>query len=189
VSTIAHKVRLELLAEHHLPDVEALIAEPSVLRHTRIPEPPPPGFARHWLERYEVKRRNGVAEIFAVLDDDDTFLGLAMAPEIIEEERDAELGYIVASAARGRGVATEMLNRLTRWAFDELGMERLTLLISIDNPASERVAEKCGYVREGVARSLYLKDGKRGDATVWSRLPSDPEPDPADAEASPGARA
>jgi RimJ/RimL family protein N-acetyltransferase len=99
-----------------------------------------------------------------------------MAPQINEDESEAELGYIVASAARGRGVATEILNQLTRWAFDELDMERLTLLISIDNPASERVAEKCGYVREGVARSLYLKEGQRGDASAWSRLPSDPEP-------------
>ncbi len=52
-------------------------------------------------------------------------------------------------------------------------MQRLVLLISTDNPASERVAEKAGYVREGVARSLYLKQGKRGDASMWSRLPSD----------------
>jgi RimJ/RimL family protein N-acetyltransferase len=167
-------IRLELLGEQHLDEVAALVEEPSVLRHTRIPEPPPPNFAREWLERYEVKRRDGVAEIFAVLDDDE-FVGLGMAPEISEEEGEAELGYIVPSVARGRGVATETLRQLTRWAFDELKMERLVLLISTDNPASERVAEKCGYVREGVARSLYLKQGKRGDASQWSLLPSDPQ--------------
>src|SRR5688572_5248238 len=115
-------VRLELLGEKHLDDVAALIAEPSVLRHTRIPEPPPPDFAREWLERYEVRRCDGAAEIWAVLDEDETFLGLAMAVEINREEREAELGYIVSEAARGRGVATEILEQLTRWAFDEIGM-------------------------------------------------------------------
>ena len=129
-------MRLEPLAEHHLDDVTALIADPTVLRHTRIPEPPPPDFARGWLERYEVKRRDGVAEVFAVVDDDGTFLGMGMAPEISAEEGEAELGYIVSPEVRGRGVATETLKQLTRWALDELGMQRLVLLISTDNPAS-----------------------------------------------------
>ena len=43
----------------------------------------------------------------------------------------------------------------------------------MENTASERVAERCGYVREGVMRSIFLKDGRRTDATLWSRLPSD----------------
>ena len=46
-------------------------------------------------------------------------------------------------AARHRGVATESLRQLTRWAFDR-GMQRVTALISTDNAASSRVAEKVG---------------------------------------------
>ena len=65
-----------------------------------------------------------------------------------------------------------MLRALTEWAFEQ-GIQRATLVINVDNPASERVAERCGYVREGVMRSVYLKDGRRNDATLWSRLPSD----------------
>ena len=44
------------------------------------------------------------------------------------------------------------------------------------NPASERVAQRAGYVREGTLRSVHHKGGLRIDAAVWSRLPSDPDP-------------
>jgi RimJ/RimL family protein N-acetyltransferase len=101
---------------------------------------------------------------------------MGMAPEIDREGREVELGYIVGPAARGRGVATEILSRLTRWAFDEAGALRATLLIDLENPASIRVAEKAGYVREGVLRSLHLKPDRRGDTALYSRLPSDPDP-------------
>jgi RimJ/RimL family protein N-acetyltransferase len=53
-------------------------------------------------------------------------------------------------------------------------MARVELLISVDNPASKRVAERCGYVREGVLRSLHVKQDVREDTEIWSRLVDDP---------------
>jgi RimJ/RimL family protein N-acetyltransferase len=79
-------------------------------------------------------------------------------------------------SARGRGVATGALRLLTEWAFSELGAERAELLISVDNTASKIVAERGGYVREGVLRSMYVKQGIREDLEIWSRLPGDPPP-------------
>jgi RimJ/RimL family protein N-acetyltransferase len=105
---------------------------------------------------------------------DGEFLGIAVAPQIDRAARTAELGYVVAPAARGRGVASEALRLLTEWAFAELGMERLELLISVENEASKRVAARCGYVREGVLRSHWVKGELREDTELWARLPSDP---------------
>jgi RimJ/RimL family protein N-acetyltransferase len=150
-----------------------MLGDPDVVRFTRIPEPVPPGFAASWLASYEEARRDGMREAFAIVDDDGGgFLGIAVAPRIERETRTAELGYVVAPAARGRGVATEALQRMTEWAFAELGMERLELLISVDNPASKRVAERSGYAREGVLRSLWFKQDRREDTEIWSRLAS-----------------
>ena len=36
------------------------------------------------------------------------------------------------------------------------------------------LAERCGYQLEGVMRSILAKQGRRSDAGLWSRLPSDP---------------
>jgi RimJ/RimL family protein N-acetyltransferase len=166
-------VRLEPLAPEHLPGLEALTADAEAVRWTRLPEPMPEGFAVSWLARYEQGRADGSAFGWAAVDDDGTFLGIALAPHVDAEAREIELGYIVAREARGRGVATEMVRRLTRWAFDEQGAERVVLLIDAENVASETVAARCGYVREGVMRSVYLKPGRRIDQAVWSRLPTD----------------
>jgi RimJ/RimL family protein N-acetyltransferase len=167
-------VSLRPLAAEHLDDVTALFDDRDVLRFTRLPVPPPAGYARQWLERYEAGRLDGTREAFAALDDDGRFVGLALAVDIDREGREVELGYITAPAARRRGIATAMLDALTRWAFDELGALRVTLIIDVENRASARVAERSGYVLEGVMRSSYLKDDVRVDAGLWSRLPTDP---------------
>jgi RimJ/RimL family protein N-acetyltransferase len=169
------QIRLQPFAEAHLDALAPVLADPEVHRFTRVPVPVPEGFARSWLERYEHGRRDGTREAFAIVDDaDGSFLGLALAPRIDVDERTAELGYVVAPHARGRGVASESLRLLTEWAFSTLGMERVELLISPANVASKRVAERCGYVREGVLRSLHMKVGVREDTEIWSRLPTDP---------------
>jgi RimJ/RimL family protein N-acetyltransferase len=166
-------VRLVPLAETHVGDIAELLGDSEVLRFTRVPEPPPPDFARQWVARYEAGRRDGTCDGFAAVDADGRFLGLALVPEIDRVGRELELGYIVAAHARGQGVATEVLRQLTDWAFAEVGAERIALIINADNPASERVAERCGYVREGVMRSIHQKQGIRVDAALWSLLPSD----------------
>jgi RimJ/RimL family protein N-acetyltransferase len=170
------EVRLERLDERWLEAVDDLVADPEVLRFTRIEEPAPDGFAREWIAAYESGRRDGSREGFAAVDGDGGFLGLGLAPEIDREAGELELGYIVAKGARGRGVATEILRLLTRWAFDEVAAQRAYLIIDIENAASARVAERCGYQLEGVMRSIHVKQGRRADAGLWSRLPGDPSP-------------
>lgn len=160
------------LAESHVAALEPILEDPETVRFTRIPEPVSPGVARRLFGRAEEGRADGTREAFAIVDDAGELLGLAVAPTINRDELTAELGYLVAPAARGRGVASEGLRLLTEWAFGE-GMLRLELLISVDNAASKKVAERCGYTREGVLRSIYLKAGRRGDTEIWSRLVTD----------------
>jgi RimJ/RimL family protein N-acetyltransferase len=167
-------VALTPLCVLHVRELEALVTDPDVRRFTRVPDPPPPGFVQTWYGAYEEGRKRGTREMFAIVEQEGgRFLGIAVAPEIDRTARTAELGYVVAPAARGHGVATGALRLLTDWAFAELGMERLELLISVENDASKRVAARCGYVREGVLRSLHVKDGVREDTEIWSRLAGD----------------
>jgi RimJ/RimL family protein N-acetyltransferase len=169
-------IELRPLTAADVDDVHDLVQDPDTLRFTRIPEPPPDGFARQWYARYQQGRETSSKEAFAIVGDDGAFLGLALAPSIDAEAAEAELGYIVAAHARGRGVASEALRQLTAWAFEERGTQRAYLLIDVDNAASGKVAERAGYRLEGVMRSTYLKQGRRGDTQLWARLVSDPAP-------------
>lgn len=168
-------IRLEPFTSAHLEAFAALIEDPGVQRFTRVPVAPPPGYPQEWFARFEEGRRDGTREALAIVDaDGGGFLGVGVALRIDRPGRTAELGYAVAPAARGRGVATQALRSLTEWAFAELGALRLELMISVDNEASKRVAGRCGYVREGVLRSMHLKQELREDTEIWSRLPTDP---------------
>ena len=171
---LVQDVRLEPLDEQWLDDVAELVGDPQVRHFTRIPEPPPQDFAVGWIDKYKAGRRDGTCEGFAAVDSDGRFLGLGLAPAIDHCAGELELGYIVASSARGRGVATEILRLLTEWAFQTIRAERACLIIDVENRASQRVAERRGYHHEGDMRSIHLKDGRRIDAGLWSRLPTDP---------------
>lgn len=84
------------------------------------------------------------------------------------------LGYWCAPEARGQGTTTRALRRLCRYALDDLHLERLDLVTDIQNVASQRVAEKAGFGREGVLRShLRHPDGHRRDSVSYSLLPGE----------------
>lgn len=169
-------IRLEPFAEAHLEPLAALLPDPDVQRYTFVPVPVPAGFERTWLEIYEQGRRDGNREAFAIVDAAESFLGIAVAFGIDREARTVELGYVVAPSARGRGVGSQALRLLTDWAFEHLDVLRIELRIAVENEGSKRVAERAGYTREGVLRSLHFKQGIRADTEVWSRLHDDPPP-------------
>jgi RimJ/RimL family protein N-acetyltransferase len=92
----------------------------------------------------------------------------------VNRNRTGHIGYWCAREARGRGVTTRALCLLSRYGFDELGLQRLELITDPDNRASQRVAEKAGYRREGVLRShLDHPDGRRRDSVMFSLLPGE----------------
>ncbi len=83
-----------------------------------------------------------------------------------------ELGYWTAPWARGRGVAGRAAALHASWALDVLGLARIELLADVDNTASQRAAERGGFVREGVARSVRPRprSPERTDMVVFARL-------------------
>jgi RimJ/RimL family protein N-acetyltransferase len=169
-------VRLEPFGAAHLDDLSAILADEEIVRFTDFPDRMGAAFAPAWLSGYQEGRAAGTCEAFAALGEDGRFLGVGLAPAIDGEAHEVELGYIVVPGARGRGVGTEILHQLTEWAFTTLDARRLVLLIDVENGASATVAERVGFVREGVLRSRHLKGGRRIDQAIWSRLPSDPAP-------------
>ena len=144
------------------------MGDADILRFTRTPDPIPDGWVERWLATFDGEDRFA----FAIVDAEEQFLGYAVTGHVNRRDLEVELGYAVAPAARGRGVATETLRQLTQWAFDE-GMQRVTALISPDNFASRRVAQKAGYTFEGVLRSMHHIDGRRVDLQSWSILPGE----------------
>jgi RimJ/RimL family protein N-acetyltransferase len=167
-------VRLEQLGERYVADFERLIADPDVVRNTRVPTNVEAGFGATWLDRYVQGWRDGSRAGFAVLSEADEFLGFVGIVDLDLDRQQGEIGYVVTREARGRGVAGRALRLVTDWALGDLGLERVELHIDPGNEPSIRVAERIGYVREGVLRSVHFKDDRRQDIAMYSLLRSDP---------------
>jgi RimJ/RimL family protein N-acetyltransferase len=83
-----------------------------------------------------------------------------------------ELAYLAGPAGRGRGLMTRAVRVLSGWLFEQ-GIGRLEVRTHPANLASQRVAERAGFVREGRERQSIWLHGRREDALVWSLLPED----------------
>jgi len=85
----------------------------------------------------------------------------------------ADVGFLAAPWARGRGWTTAALRLACAWGFDVLGLARIEWYAVVGNHASRRVAEKVGFVMEGTRRSGMVHRGERRDVWSGSLLPSD----------------
>ncbi|GEB55738.1 GNAT family N-acetyltransferase [Streptomyces gardneri] len=106
-----------------------------------------------WVQVHEQDWAAGVRFGFAVLEaahgsEPSPLVGNVVLKKVAPGKPSAEVGYWTAAQARGRSVAPRALEALTAWAFETFrpdGLELLELLHQVDNPASCRVAVKCGY--------------------------------------------
>ncbi len=85
----------------------------------------------------------------------------------------AEIGYWLAKPYWGRGIATAVVKAACRYAFAELGLEKVTAHVFAFNAASARVLQKCGFREEGYLRRHHCKDGRFIDARLFGLLKED----------------
>ncbi|MGH3361625.1 MAG: GNAT family N-acetyltransferase [Nocardioides sp.] len=112
--------------------------------------------------------------VLVITDPGDSILGHIEFFQTVAYLDEIELSYILYSPDhRGRGIATQAVRLLTAYLFDRLKVNRLRLVIHPDNAASRRVAEKSGYVLEGVARGAWYHRGHHHDVEIWAVLRSE----------------
>jgi RimJ/RimL family protein N-acetyltransferase len=165
-------VALRMLREDDVPSMVSHCRDPEMQRWTLVPSPYGRNDAYAWIERSRKQWAAGESAGFAiVLEGADEYLGgidVRSGPWPV-----GEIGYGVRREVRGRGVATRALRLLSRWALDELGLVRLQLVTDVENVASQRVAERAGFTREGILRQALEVKGRRSDCVMFSLLPAD----------------
>jgi RimJ/RimL family protein N-acetyltransferase len=168
-------VRLEPLGVALKDEMAWLVeGDEEIRRFTLLPSKPTPDFVETWLRSYDDGWADGSRAGFAVRDaEGGDVIGFGGFVRLDLDEQQGEAGYVLREAGRGRGAATRLLLLVSRWGFEELGLERIELRIDTDNAASVRVAERSGYRLDGVLRNLHFKEGRRSDVGVWSRLSHD----------------
>lgn len=126
-------------------------------------------FVRYAQKAWEL----GSSAPFAITASDGQPLGAVEVHFNAADAGHAGVGYWLRPEARGRGAATEAVRLVSAWAFDKLHVDRLSLITDPANEASQRVAERAGYKREGLLRAWHPTPSGRRDSLMFSLLPSD----------------
>ena len=157
-------------------DDAAAVAEacqdPSIPEFTMMADDLSEEDARRWIANGLEWWPRGIARFAVTLPPDDVRVG-QMGIQFDTQLRRAEAFYWLAPQVRGRGTATEALELVTAWAFQSNGVVRVQLVTHLNNAASQRVAVRCGFHREGILRAWEPVKAAQPDVIMWSRLATD----------------
>ena len=102
---------------------------------------------------------------------DETYLGQIDLTSINWKLRSAEMAIVLGTEGqRDRGIGTEAIGLMLRFAFNMLGLERVELEVATENRRAMRCYEKAGFTLEGVKRHAFMLDGNYVDLAVMSVL-------------------
>ncbi|MFA0569802.1 MAG: GNAT family N-acetyltransferase [Vibrio gallaecicus] len=109
---------------------------------------------------------------FGVFDNiSGNILGMVAINELYHTFNMASLGYWIGDKYQNKGIATEALQALINFCFEQLKLTRLEIVCDPDNLPSQRLIERCGAEKEAIARNRFVFNGKPKDGVVFSIIP------------------
>jgi RimJ/RimL family protein N-acetyltransferase len=111
------------------------------------------------------------SKAFHIVNSDDRVVGIVKAPI---HGHHAKIGYVVHEPFWGRGIATEAVRQMLATIERMPNVSRVWATCALENPASARVLEKCGFQREGILRNWATypaHGGKPLDNYSYVRIP------------------
>lgn len=118
------------------------------------------------LERYD----EGTVAPYVIVADGQIVGRVTLSNIVRGAFQSSNLGYWVGSAHNGRGVATAAVRQIMPVAFIELGLHRIEAGTLLDNTPSQRVLERNGFVRFGVAPEYLQIAGRWQDHALYQAL-------------------
>ncbi len=113
-------------------------------------------------------------ETFAIVNKFDQLIGTICHFPAVGYSSARELGFsIFAPEFKNKGAATEAVALLVQYLFESKPLNRLQITMPVEHKACEKVAIKCGFRKEGIARGLLFIRGQYCDCNVYSLLRCD----------------
>jgi [ribosomal protein S5]-alanine N-acetyltransferase len=126
-----------------------------------VPSPFPLPLAMNWVAARIDRWTRGGGPTYAITERSvGPMLIGTISMRSMPRDRRAELGYWLGHARWGRGFASEAVQRVLRWAFDESDLHRVYAQVIAGNQRSHRVLVKAGMVLEGTRRG-HLRKGRK----------------------------
>jgi len=128
---------------------------------------PHPYLTKHGRAFLKYARDEGPERAFAIVVDAAAVGGVGFVAQPDVERVTAEVGYWLGEEYWGRGIATEALTAITRYAIHDHRFTRLFGKVFAHNLASARVLEKAGFTFEARLRRSAIKDGEMVDQLLY----------------------
>jgi ribosomal-protein-alanine N-acetyltransferase len=125
---------------------------------------------RELLDQALARHRKGTMTPLVIVEDEHVVGRLNINDIVRGAFQSAHLGYWVAQAANGRGVATAAVGAAVRLAFTELRLHRLQADTLLHNVASQRVLAHNGFTRIGIAPQYLRIAGRWQDNVLHQRI-------------------
>jgi RimJ/RimL family protein N-acetyltransferase len=84
--------------------------------------------------------------------------------------KSAEIGYFIGEPFWNKGIATKAVSLITNWGFENLDIVRIHTGIFEFNKSSQRVLEKCGYIKEAVFKKSVCKNSEIYDEIRYAKI-------------------
>jgi len=133
----------------------------------RFPHPYTVSDADRWFSFLE---KAAVAMHWAIEVEGRAVGGVGVDPGELEFIKTGRFGYWLGESYWNRGIMTEVVRAASDYVLQNFELVRLEAPVFEWNPASMRVLEKCGFVREGVLRRCIFKDGEIIDAILYAKV-------------------
>lgn len=147
------------LGEEDWPFFLALQQHPDVMRY--VAEDRPVSAIREAFDSRLLPWMPGSAHwLCLVVRDTASQTPLGVTGYIHRESDCAEVGFLFAPSAQGKGYGYESLEALVDYAFNHGGIRRLTATVTAGNAASRGLLEKAGFRLEGELRESYYLAGR-----------------------------
>lgn len=156
------RIRLIPLTVELLPNYVRWFADPEVIRYMSLIAPPTLEMEKEWYEKASRSQTDLLWAVFL----GEKHIGSTGLHGINWQDRHAITGNLIGDKSEwGKGYGSEVVALRTRYAFEMLGLEKMSTHVFAENVASRRALEKAGYQSVGIARHEYFRHGCWHD--VW----------------------
>lgn len=168
----AHSVILRAIEEKDLPFLQDMINDPQI-EHMTVGGCFPVSADRQarWFEQYDQQK-----DLRCMIEvKGGATIGMVILNQIDWRNRTAELAYKTKAApgARRHGNVDDAIMGILNFAFTELDLQCIYETVLEYNLSSQRLAERCGFQKEGIQRKRIFKNGKHHNLISYSLLKSE----------------
>lgn len=112
---------------------------------------------------------------YAIVDENDEYMGTISLKNINKKDKNAEYAIVTRSVAHGKGYAAKATKDILKMGFEEFGLEKIYLYVSVKNVCANKFYKKCNFVEEGIFRKHIMIAGELEDIKWYSILKNEVE--------------